>query len=281
MSWRDAGVPCGLEIAKHPLRACYLRNGTAAAKAFSLFSIQFAGPPILVPSIPAAVSGATKFGVVAHVRLILLLWVFLIFLNATIGRKGGLKYRWDKELDCIAFTRRRVGEFLIDNGLTIAGRRFDFLAYSQSALKEHAVWSHTPAVANRASVKAKGYPASTRTRSRSTSIACARAHTMKKPRPSAQAHEKFLHDPLTYGHDAPQSSWTARRGAPVVVVLYAIEEISRVSDHEVTCAAAGGRGGAIERGFMSSQLVWSVVSTQKLAIWIFYVRVAYGILRLI
>ncbi|KAJ6509230.1 RNA-directed RNA polymerase 2 [Mycena vitilis] len=54
--------------------------------------------------------------------------------------EGSLKYRFDKELDCVAFTRRRVGEFLIDNGLTIAGRKFKFLAYSQSALKEHAVW---------------------------------------------------------------------------------------------------------------------------------------------
>ncbi|KAJ6519524.1 RNA-directed RNA polymerase 2 [Mycena sanguinolenta] len=62
------------------------------------------------------------------------------FLRVSFEDEGSLKYRWDKELDCIAFTRRRVGEFLIDNGLTIAGRRFDFLAYSQSALKEHAVW---------------------------------------------------------------------------------------------------------------------------------------------
>ncbi|KAF7339727.1 RNA-dependent RNA polymerase [Mycena sanguinolenta] len=62
------------------------------------------------------------------------------FLRVSFEDEGSLKYRWDKELDCIAFTRRRVGEFLIDNGLTIAGRKFEFLAYSQSALKEHAVW---------------------------------------------------------------------------------------------------------------------------------------------
>ncbi|KAJ7275343.1 RNA-directed RNA polymerase 2 [Mycena haematopus] len=62
------------------------------------------------------------------------------FLRVSFEDEGGLKYRWDRELDCVAFTRRRVGEFLIDNGLTIAGRRFEFLAYSQSALKEHTVW---------------------------------------------------------------------------------------------------------------------------------------------
>jgi hypothetical protein len=61
-------------------------------------------------------------------------------LSRSFEDEGSLKYRWDRELDCIAFTRRRVGEFLIDNGLTIAGRKFNFLAYSQSALKEHAVW---------------------------------------------------------------------------------------------------------------------------------------------
>ncbi|KAK7064480.1 RNA-dependent RNA polymerase [Favolaschia claudopus] len=62
------------------------------------------------------------------------------FLRVSFEDEGGMKYRFDKEIDCVAFTRRRVGEFLIDKGLTIAGRRFDFLAYSQSALKEHAVW---------------------------------------------------------------------------------------------------------------------------------------------
>ncbi|KAJ7102228.1 RNA-directed RNA polymerase 2 [Mycena belliarum] len=66
------------------------------------------------------------------------------FLRVSFVDEGGLQYRWDRELDCVAFTRRRVGEFLIDKGLTIAGRHFDFLAYSQSALKEHAVWFVRP-----------------------------------------------------------------------------------------------------------------------------------------
>ncbi|KAJ6574801.1 RNA-directed RNA polymerase 2 [Mycena capillaripes] len=66
------------------------------------------------------------------------------FLRVSFEDEGSLKYRFDKELDCVAFTRSRVGEFLIDNGLSIAGRHFEFLAYSQSALKEHAVWFVRP-----------------------------------------------------------------------------------------------------------------------------------------
>ncbi|KAJ7130056.1 RNA-directed RNA polymerase 2, partial [Mycena crocata] len=66
------------------------------------------------------------------------------FLRVSFVDEGNLQYRFDRELDCVAFTRRRVGEFLIDKGLTIAGRHFTFLAYSQSALKEHAVWFVRP-----------------------------------------------------------------------------------------------------------------------------------------
>ncbi|KAJ7783448.1 RNA-directed RNA polymerase 2, partial [Mycena maculata] len=66
------------------------------------------------------------------------------FLRVSFMDEGNLQYRSDRELDCVEFTQRRVGEFLIDKGLTIAGRHFDFLAYSQSALKEHAVWFVRP-----------------------------------------------------------------------------------------------------------------------------------------
>ncbi|KAJ6627235.1 RdRP-domain-containing protein [Mycena sp. CBHHK59/15] len=66
------------------------------------------------------------------------------FLRVSFADEGKLQYRWDREIDCVAFTRRRVGEFLIQKGLTIAGRNFQFLAYSQSALKEHAVWFVRP-----------------------------------------------------------------------------------------------------------------------------------------
>jgi hypothetical protein len=61
------------------------------------------------------------------------------FLRVSFLDESGLRYRFDREVDGPEFIRTRVGPFLLD-GLTIAGRKFNFLAYSQSALKEHAVW---------------------------------------------------------------------------------------------------------------------------------------------
>jgi len=61
------------------------------------------------------------------------------FLRVSFLDESSLRYRFDREVDGPEFIRTRVGPFLLD-GLTIAGRKFDFLAYSQSALKEHAVW---------------------------------------------------------------------------------------------------------------------------------------------
>jgi hypothetical protein len=61
------------------------------------------------------------------------------FLRVTFRDESNLHYRFDREIDGEAFIKDRVGKFL-KNGLTIAGRHFRFLAYSQSALKEHSVW---------------------------------------------------------------------------------------------------------------------------------------------
>lgn len=61
------------------------------------------------------------------------------FLRVSFVDEGRLQYRFDREVDGPGFIRSRVGALLLD-GLTIAGRTFEFLAYSQSALKEHAVW---------------------------------------------------------------------------------------------------------------------------------------------
>jgi RNA-dependent RNA polymerase len=61
------------------------------------------------------------------------------FLRVSFLDEAKLQYRFDREVDARDFIRTRVGPFLLQ-GLTIAGRRFEFLAYSQSALKEHAVW---------------------------------------------------------------------------------------------------------------------------------------------
>lgn len=61
------------------------------------------------------------------------------FLRVVFVDENRLQYRFDREVDGSDFIRRRVKALLI-NGITIAGRHFEFLAYSQSALKEHAVW---------------------------------------------------------------------------------------------------------------------------------------------
>lgn len=61
------------------------------------------------------------------------------FLRVTFEDEGGLTYRFERDVDGAEFIRKRVGGFL-HNGLIIAGRHFHFLAYSQSALKEHSVW---------------------------------------------------------------------------------------------------------------------------------------------
>jgi len=61
------------------------------------------------------------------------------FLRVTFRDENHLQYRFDREVDGPRFIRERVGVFL-KNGLKIASRAFEFLAYSQSALKEHSVW---------------------------------------------------------------------------------------------------------------------------------------------
>ena len=61
------------------------------------------------------------------------------FLRVSFVDETDLQYRFDRDVDGQSFIQRRVGRILKD-GLDIAGRHFTFLAYSQSALKEHAVW---------------------------------------------------------------------------------------------------------------------------------------------
>lgn len=61
------------------------------------------------------------------------------FLRVSFVDENRSKFRFDREVDGPAFIRSRVGPFLLE-GLVIGYRKFEFLAYSQSALKEHAVW---------------------------------------------------------------------------------------------------------------------------------------------
>ena len=65
------------------------------------------------------------------------------FLRVMFQDENRLQFRFDREVDGRSFINRRVKRILLD-GFTIAGAHFDFLAYSQSALKEHAVWFVTP-----------------------------------------------------------------------------------------------------------------------------------------
>ncbi|KZV93847.1 RdRP-domain-containing protein [Exidia glandulosa HHB12029] len=53
------------------------------------------------------------------------------------------QFRWEREVDGHEFVRTRVGGIL-KQGFELAGRHFDFLAYSFGALKEHTVWFVTP-----------------------------------------------------------------------------------------------------------------------------------------
>jgi RNA-dependent RNA polymerase len=50
-----------------------------------------------------------------------------------------LRYRFDHEIVGQEFIKTRVGPLLYD-GFQVAVRGFEFFAYSQSALREHAVW---------------------------------------------------------------------------------------------------------------------------------------------
>ncbi|KAJ3567357.1 hypothetical protein NP233_g6417 [Leucocoprinus birnbaumii] len=61
------------------------------------------------------------------------------FLRVSFRDENEMQYRFDRQVDGPGFIKDRVGYFL-KKGLKIAGRVFHFLAYSQSALKEHSVW---------------------------------------------------------------------------------------------------------------------------------------------
>jgi RNA-dependent RNA polymerase len=61
------------------------------------------------------------------------------FIRVQFSDESSLKYNFKKEVDGPSFIRDRVGGTL-RAGIIVGGRRFEFLAYSMSALKEHAVW---------------------------------------------------------------------------------------------------------------------------------------------
>jgi RNA-dependent RNA polymerase len=62
-----------------------------------------------------------------------------------------LQYRFEREVDGRAFLKERVGRMLHE-GLHIAGTHLEFLAYSQSALREASVWFIRPFVNDRGNI---------------------------------------------------------------------------------------------------------------------------------
>ncbi|KAG8912062.1 hypothetical protein FRC01_005314, partial [Tulasnella sp. 417] len=65
------------------------------------------------------------------------------FLRVNFRDEDNLQFRWDRKVDGVGFVKERVGGVL-EGGLNIAGRHFEFLAYSNSALRDHAVWFSAP-----------------------------------------------------------------------------------------------------------------------------------------
>ena len=65
------------------------------------------------------------------------------FLRVHFTDESGLAYRFDSEINIESLVDRRVKRFL-DDGVNIAGKHFEFLGYSQSALKSHTVWFMSP-----------------------------------------------------------------------------------------------------------------------------------------
>jgi hypothetical protein len=65
------------------------------------------------------------------------------FVRVNFADETHLQLRFDRKVDGQTFVKERVGKALHE-GITIGGRHFRFLAYSQSALKEHAVWFMRP-----------------------------------------------------------------------------------------------------------------------------------------
>ena len=65
------------------------------------------------------------------------------FIRVSFVDETRLAYRHDRYVDTANLIDERVRRILVD-GLTVAGRPFSFLAYSQSGLKESAVWFVKP-----------------------------------------------------------------------------------------------------------------------------------------
>lgn len=65
------------------------------------------------------------------------------FIRVHFTDESGLAYRFDSEINVESLVERRVKRFL-DDGVNVAGKYFEFLGYSQSALRSHTVWFVSP-----------------------------------------------------------------------------------------------------------------------------------------
>ncbi|EKM55297.1 uncharacterized protein PHACADRAFT_173398 [Phanerochaete carnosa HHB-10118-sp] len=65
------------------------------------------------------------------------------FIRIDFRDEDRLQYRWDRDTDGKSLLENRVGG-LLKGGFSLATRKFEFLAYSSSALREHAVWFVNP-----------------------------------------------------------------------------------------------------------------------------------------
>ncbi|KAI0664721.1 RdRP-domain-containing protein [Cubamyces menziesii] len=65
------------------------------------------------------------------------------FVRVDFRDEDRLQYRWAREVDGTTLLTERVGGVL-KHGFDLGGRHYEFLAYSSSALREHAVWFMSP-----------------------------------------------------------------------------------------------------------------------------------------
>ena len=65
------------------------------------------------------------------------------FIRVDFTEESKLAYRWERGADLDTLLEERVGTIL-KNGFDLAGRHFEFLAYSSSSLRDHSVWFVNP-----------------------------------------------------------------------------------------------------------------------------------------
>jgi RNA-dependent RNA polymerase len=65
------------------------------------------------------------------------------FVRVEFRDEDHLAYRWDGNVDGALFVQQRVG-VILHKGFKLGGRLFEFLAYSNSSLREHSAWFFAP-----------------------------------------------------------------------------------------------------------------------------------------